>query len=389
MKRRIAIVASHPVQYHAHWYRELARSEELEIEVLYCHRATPEDQARSGFSVPFEWDVPLLDGYRYRFLRNASRRPGVSEFGGMDSPELRGIIGRERHDAVVVSGWHTRSYWQAILACRHHGIPVLVRSDSHLHDDRSALKQALKWLPYRYFIPRFAACLAAGTWSREYFIHYGARPDRVFTVAHSVPPAFDLDRAAVRGEFRRRHGIGGQTVFLFAGKFIPRKRPLDLIRALAAAADAGSPVHGVLAGDGPMRGEMEALAAALRAPVTFAGFLNQRAMIDACLASDILALPSDQDTWGLVVNEAMTWGRACIVSDRVGCGPDLIEAGSTGFVFPAGDVNALAGLMRRIAEHPPLAAKMGEEAERRIAEHSPKAAARQFIRAIAAIMENA
>ncbi len=189
MKRRIAIVASHPVQYHAHWYRELAQLADLEVEVLYCHRATPEDQRESGFGVSFEWDVPLLGGYRHRFLTNVSRSPGVSEFSGTDVPELRGIIIHERFDAVVVSGWHTKSYWQAIRACWASGTPVMVRSDSHLHEDRPALKRILKWLPYRYFIRRFDACLAAGIWSRDYFLHYGARPERVFIVPHCCAAA--------------------------------------------------------------------------------------------------------------------------------------------------------------------------------------------------------
>ena len=385
MKRRIAIVASHPIQYHSHWYRELARRPELDVEVLYCHRASAADQAEAGFGVAFEWDAPLLEGYRYRFLHNASSRPGVTEFGGTDSPELRGIVIHERYDAVVVSGWHTKSYWQAIRACRQSGTPVMVRSDSHLRDERSGFRQFLKYLPYRYFIPRFEACLAAGAWSRDYFLHYGARPERVFIVPHSVLAA--AAPQSERGNPRAHWGIpDSATLFLFAGKLIPRKRPLDFIRAVAGAAAAGSPVRGLLVGDGPLRTEVEALIAQLGAPVTLAGFLNQREIADAYRAADILVLPSDQDTWGLVVNEAMTHGRGCIVSDRVGCGPDLIEPGRTGFVFPVGDVDALSGYMRRIADDPPLVAHMGSAARELIAAHSAQAAADALHRAINAIV---
>ncbi len=412
MRRRIAIVASHPIQYHAHWYRELARAEDLDLEVLYCHEATQRDQAESGFGVDFAWDIPLLEGYRYRFLKNAARRPGVSKFGGMDSPELRGIIIHERYDAVVVSGWHTKSYWQAILACRECGTPVMVRSDSHLHDDRSTLMRLAKWTPYHYFISRFDACLAAGTWSREYFLHYGAKPERVFIVPHCVPkqPAGAPDAQQLqtaREAARRQWDIPrGATVFLFAGKFIARKRPLDFIRAVATAATGNPAVYGLMAGDGPMRAEAEALTAGLRAPITFAGFLNQRAIQPAYAASDILVLPSDQDTWGLVVNEAMIHGRACIVSDRAGCGPDLIvgcepdpinagcetdlinEDARTGFIFPTGDVDALAGYMVRIADTPGMAERMGAEAARLIGGHSAAAAVSGLREAVAAIMEN-
>lgn len=392
MKPRIAIVASHPIQYQAHWFRELTRSAELDVEVLYCHDAMPEDQARAGFGVAFEWDVPLLEGYRHRFLRNAARKHGVSDFSGTDSPELRGIIIHERYDAVMVSGWHTKSYLQAIAACRESATPVMVRGDSHLHDDRSGVRQAVKWLPYRYFISRMDACLAAGIWSRDYFIHYGARPERVFIVPHCVAqkaPRSDAETQIARTESRMRWQVREPaTVFLFAGKFISRKRPFDFIHALAAASAAGTPVHGLMAGDGPMRSEMEALATSLSAPITFTGFLNQSAMVDAYVASDILVLPSEQDTWGLVVNEAMTNGRACIVSDRVGCGPDLILAGQTGFVFPLGDAGALADCMRRISETNGMASRMGAAAKALIAGHSARAAVEGLLAAVAAIMDN-
>ena len=392
MKWRIAIVASHPIQYHAHWYRQLALSEQLEVEVLYCHRATQEDQAQAGFGVAFDWDLPLLEGYRHRFLENVSARPGVTEFAGTDSPQLRGLIIQERYDAVVVSGWHTKGLCQAIRACWQSGTPVMVRGDSHLHDERSLLKRTVKWLPYRYFIPRFDACLAAGAWSRDYFLHYGAQPEKVFIVPHAAPePTGPSDPAGTSEihDSRRRWGVPeGSSVFLFAGKFIALKRPLDFIRALAQARAAGARVYGLMAGDGPMRSEIETLIASLNAPVSLLGFLNQPAMSGAYRTSDALVLASDRETWGMVVNEAMTCGRACIVTDRVGCGPDLIQPGRTGFIFPVGDVEALSARIRQIADSPILAATMGVAARDLITRHSVRAAAEGLTRAITAIAED-
>src|SRR5947209_7275031 len=59
---RLAIVSTHPIQYHSPWFRALARVPEIDLHVYYCHRLLPEEQG-AGFEVPFEWDVPLLDGY--------------------------------------------------------------------------------------------------------------------------------------------------------------------------------------------------------------------------------------------------------------------------------------------------------------------------------------
>jgi len=106
-------------------------------------------------------------------------------------------------------------------------------------------------------------------------------------------------------------------------------------------------------------------------PVTFAGFLNQTEITRAYAASDCLVLPSDYgETWGLVVNEAMSCGLPAIVSDRAGCGPDLIEEGVTGGMFACGDVNALSLKIRQFASDPEKLADMGQQARRRISDYS-------------------
>jgi len=99
-------------------------------------------------------------------------------------------------------------------------------------------------------------------------------------------------------------------------------------------------------------------------PVSFTGFLNQTEIAQAYVAGDCLVLPSDYgETWGLVVNEAMVCGLPAIVSDRVGCGPDLVEEGITGSIFPFGDVDALAKKMIDLASDSRKAEEMGQRAK--------------------------
>jgi glycosyltransferase involved in cell wall biosynthesis len=88
-----------------------------------------------------------------------------------------------------------------------------------------------------------------------------------------------------------------------------------------------------------------------------------------------LVLPSDYgETWGLVVNEAMACGLPAIVSDRVGCGPDLVSAAGAGFIFPFGDHALLSAAMRRMASEPSQAQQMGERAKKRLARYSIESA---------------
>src|SRR5262249_13386820 len=153
---------------------------------------------------------------------------------------------------------------------------------------------------------------------------------QLFNVCHTVDSERISGEAARcrqnRRELRRRWDLGeDELVFAFSGKLIPKKRPLDFIRAAGKARGMGANVTALIVGDGALRQECEAEAVRSTAPIRFTGFLNQTEIIQAYVAADALVLPSDGgETWGLVVNEAMVCGRPCFVSDRVGCSPDLI-----------------------------------------------------------------
>ncbi|HVO32660.1 MAG TPA: glycosyltransferase family 1 protein, partial [Elusimicrobiota bacterium] len=131
-KWKVGILSTHPIQYYAPWYRALAERPEIDLTVFYAHRQTADEQARAGFGVAFDWDVPLLEGYRSEFLPNNSLQPDVSRFWGCDTPLIAKRIEQEHFDAFVVHGWNTLSFWQAIRACWSAETPVFVRGDSQL-----------------------------------------------------------------------------------------------------------------------------------------------------------------------------------------------------------------------------------------------------------------
>jgi glycosyltransferase involved in cell wall biosynthesis len=386
--KRLAIISTHPIQYQTPWFRALARHPEIDLEVLFCHRARPREQADAGFNVEFNWDVPLLDGYRHRFLQNVAPQPSLHGFAGLDTPEISEIVKSGKFDAVIINGWHYKSAWQAMRACWRAKTPVMVRSDSHLRTERSLPKKALKLPFYGWFIPKVDACCAVGTWSRDYFLHYGARRDRIFMVPHVVDTDFfcaEAERLRTRQtELRRQWQLDKDaTVFLFAGKFIAKKRPLDFVRAIAGANRNGSRIMGLMVGDGPLRSACEDEVKTSGAPIRFTGFLNQSEIPTAYAAADALVLPSDgSETWGLVVNEAMASSKPCLVSDRVGCGPDLIVPGETGHLFPLGDVAALTSLLGSCAERRGDLQAMGARAERGASRYSIGAAVDGVIGAI-------
>jgi glycosyltransferase involved in cell wall biosynthesis len=369
----LAILATHPIQYFAPWFRHLATL--FDLEVLYAHHQDAAGQSAAGFGVNFEWDVPLLDGYRYRWLKNVSRRPGLQTFSGCNTPELYDLIRPANYDALLVLGWNRKSFIQGVRAAWKNKVPVLARGDSQLRTERSIFKRVSKYLPYRWFLPRIDAHLYVGRRNREYLKHYGVRDEQLFFSPHFVDNEWFRENAEKlkmrKAEIRRQWGIAEDAfVALFVGKFIPEKRPWDLVKAaqllftsssnLQAPDSMHRKLHLLFVGNGELGDQLrsqcnvvfDAERPAVSGPVisgqrsalppaSFAGFRNQTELPAVYAAANVLVLPGDE-TWGLVVNEAMACGIPAIVSDAAGCGPDMIDADVTGWTFPMGDINALA-----------------------------------------------
>ena len=353
MTLRLAVVASHPVQYQAPYFRALAGR--LDLTVFFCQRHEAELERRAGYGDGFTWDVPLVDGYHHVWLRNVAARPDVSRFAGCDTPEIRERLAEGRFDACLVHGWFLKSYLQAIAAARRIGLPVLLRGDSQLATRRSLLRQVVKYLPYRMLLNSVAGHLVVGSANREYLRHYGVPEARLFDVPHAVDERWFAARAdearRTGARERERSALGippDATVAIFVGRLVASKRVEDFIRALAHRS-APRDIRGLIVGSGPGEPDLRRLAESLRAPVVFAGFRNQQALPACYAAADLLVLPSDgRETWGLVANEALACGLPVVVSSAAGCARDL-AAPPPGRTYPLGDVDELAAAIATIA----------------------------------------
>jgi glycosyltransferase involved in cell wall biosynthesis len=374
MTLRIGFLVSHPIQYYAPIFRELARL--CDLTVFFAHRQTAAGQARAGYGVAFDWDVDLLSGYHSRFLVNVARQPSTDAFAGCDTPAVAQEIAQGRFDAFVVPGWGLRSYLQAARACRRAKVPVLVRGDSQLASQRRGAVRLAKALVFPRFLKRFDGFLYVGRRNREYLEHYGVAADRLFFSPHCIDNeafrrASDAARRAAGGTSPRRR-------LLFVGKLVDSKRPLDLLRAAAVIQGHGGQVEVAFAGAGEAEAGLRRAAADARIAATFHGFVNQSELPAVYAAADAIVSPS-VETWGLVVNEAMACGVPAVVSDAVGCGPDMIEEGRTGAIFPLGDIAALAHALESVLAFDPERTR--EAIAGRMAAYSPNRTAQGIMEA--------
>lgn len=388
---RLTAVLVHPVQYYAPWFRHLAAHvPEIDLTVLYATAATPEQQG-VGFGRAFTWDVPLTEGYRHEILAPPRREHDLSSdsFLGVDAKRIGKEIAATAPDAVLVPGWYSVSLLRALVACRAERWPAIYRGDSTLAHMPAGLR-ALAWrAKTRAMLSFYSAWLATGTRSREYLAAFGRPASRVFLSPHAVDNGFFAAHAAPhqtpegRAAARQGWGLRGEDfVVLFAGKLTAIKRPLDLVRALAAL---GPGAALLVAGDGPLAPAVRAEAERLAVRVAWAGFLNQSEIARAYAAADVLALPSESETWGLAVNEAMATGLPAVVSHRVGSAPDLIEPGVTGEEYPAGDTAALAAALDRIRQARAAGHDFGPACRARAAAHSFAAASAGLVEAVRSV----
>ena len=289
---RLGVLTSHPIQYQAPLFRELANH--VDLQVYFAHRVSPKDQAKAGFDVAFEWDIDLFGGYANQFLDNVAKNRDAYYFFRYDTPTIGDKIRREQFDAFLVMGWHLKSYWQAIRACRRYGVPLLVRGDSHLSTARGAIKRFVKNIGYPLLLSQFDACLYVGEKNREYLVHYGVPADRLFFSPHCVDnDAFESRARAVdRDRSRKDLCIARDArAVLFVGKLLEGKRPLDVVQAVRVLRDQGIDACCVFAGDGPLRHVLEAKAFEWCVPVIFLGFRNQTQLPEAYVLADVLVLP--------------------------------------------------------------------------------------------------
>ena len=389
MSFRVAMVTTHPIQYQVPWFRALAAQSEIDLTVFYCQLPDATLQG-DGFGIPFEWDVPLLEGYRFEVLDNVAKYPSVTNFRGCDTPEIYEKIRRDHFDAAIVNGWVAKSCLQALFACRRAGVPCIVRGESNALRQRAWWKKMIHWGLLR----QFSAFLVIGASNTEFYRSYGIPPERMFPGRYCV----DNDRFSIaaehlglhRDQLRSAWGIDREVpVFLYCGKFINKKHPMKLMQAAALARSRGAKFHLLLVGDGELRHICEQYAHEQQLPATFAGFLNQSRLPEAYVAADCLVVPSDEgETWGLVVNEAMACGRPAVVSDRVGCGPDLIVAGKTGETFAFADDRSLVAVLSRLADDISIFERMGRAARQHVASYSIDALTQGTLKSLQFVCES-
>ncbi len=374
---KLAYLVSHPIQYQAPLLRRIAQAPDIDLTVLFGSDFSVRGYRDEGFGVDVKWDIPLLDGYQYKFLPVLRQATSTSITRPMNSGIYSHLRGSgDKTDVLWVHGYSTVNVLHGLLAAKALGIPSLVRSDSTLMDrPRSLPKRIVKQAFFAGLRHLVSGALSTGDRNDVYWRHHFGANFPVFHMPYAVDNDFFATQtmlaATSRAELQQQLGLDpARPVILFASKLQTRKLCIDLLNAyIQLSPDGVAEPHPYLliVGDGEERAALEARAAEIGwQSIRFLGFRNQSELprlFDLC---SVFVLPARHEPWGLVVNEVMAASRAVIVTDDVGCQEDLVQDGVTGGVYPVGNVNALAEKLRAVLASPEIAAEMGRRGFERI-----------------------
>jgi glycosyltransferase involved in cell wall biosynthesis len=258
--------------------------------------------------------------------------------------------------------------------------PLLLWTSLWAHPRSPA--HALSYLPLRRLYRSADAVVTYGPHVSAYVQARGARN------IHVAPQSVDNDfwSAPAPAPEDPRWPRSARVRFIFAGRAAREKGRSVLLAAWRRAALADCAL--VLAGADAIDPERRAAGSG---EIFEIGRLEAAGLRGAYAGSEVLVVPSIatatfREPWGLVVNEAMNAGLAVLATDAVGAAAGgLVRDGDTGLVVPAGDADALAAAMRRLADDPELRARLGERGRAAVAAYSHDAWAQGFSQALATV----
>ncbi len=340
---------SHPIQYVSPLFREIASSKEFKVYFYGGESTIIQD---IGFGQKVTWDIPLLEGYDYQFLKNCSNSEGMNaRFFDAINLSVFKILRKNVDNLVLLNGWAYLSDWFVLLGAKIYGKKVWMRAEMPWNQEElkpNTLKKRFKhllfkYIIFKYFVDKF---LYIGSQNKLYYEMHGVKENRLIFGPYAVDNQRFQDQKTDGIAARQKWGIKKeQVIILYSGKLIDKKRPMDLINAFNQLKVNDAVLFYM--GDGPLRVELEEYIANHQIKnVIISGFINQSEIGTIYSMADVFVMCSGiGETWGLSVNEAMNFSLPVLVSATCGSSFDLVEEGKNGFVFKEGDVETLAAYM--------------------------------------------
>jgi len=378
----LAVIETHPVQYHAPVYRALQETLGVPVTAIYGSDFSVSGHWDPEFNARVAWATDLLGGYDSEFLAQVDRG-GAREAGAVSARGLRQALTRIGPAAVLVLGYSPAFNRTACREALRLGRPVLFRGETtDVAERRSAVRSRVRDTVLRSLYRQCARLLYIGQESLAHYRRLGCREEQLVFSPYCVDlhePAVG-ESVRVEARSRERAAIGASAndlVLLFSGKLSLRKGVDLLVPAVASLPqDIRARTRLVFLGDGSERERVRQQASECGVTVHLLGFRDQRTLSSVYHAADVLVLPSRHgETWGLVVNEALHHGVPCVTSEAVGCHRDLVIEEVTGTTCRTESAEELGAAIARAVRSLVGRPEVRDACRRHVARYSVSAAA--------------
>ena len=346
--KKIIVIDSHPIQYYTPLYKEIGHSGNFDLEVWFCSKIGLENYFDKEFNTNVKWDIPLLEGFNYLFLKN------WSIFKNFEWPLLRlvnvGLIWRLfklEKSVIWVHSWGQTSFILAIIFAKLFGHTVCLRAETPLIHEK--LKNNYYLLIRKFILKIFFSSidkfLYIGSENKLFYKYYGIKNDQLIFSPYCVNNEFfrrqfnkyidEVDK--IKLEFNIPLD---KKIILTSGKLIEKKRPLDILKAFELLA---SNHFLIFLGGGPLEIDLQNYIDQKKlSNVLITGFVNQTEISKYYVVADVYVMASHVgETWGLSTNEIMNFSAALVISDLVGCYSDLVIENQNGLSYPCGNITEL------------------------------------------------
>jgi glycosyltransferase involved in cell wall biosynthesis len=375
---RLVYVSNGPLPYHTPILNELSRR--LDLRVVYMSAGHPSDGFANlwgGFADP--WGVKPTFSYTYHWSRALTWR--TTDFRAQFSFGVSSHLRRLQPDVILFSSWGPLA-WEPLLWKRWARRKAVMWAESTTSSGllRGRTANQLR----RLILSQADAFVSNGSRASAYLELLGADPARIVT--SRLPSPLADGALALCADALQTESPRDRPRYLFVGRLVPRKRPLELLQSFALVMKEIPQATLKIVGDGPLMAEVSRWAQHLGQNVALAGRVEGAPLRPIYAEADILVLPSVREVWGLVVNEALAHGLYVIATDQVESAFDLLDEGS-GTTVPADDAGALACAMIEAARNVPSDAAARAARARRVADCTPSAFARDIHRAAVLAVE--
>ena len=263
----------------------------------------------------------------------------------------------EEYDLVLAYDYTSKMGMQLMMHCICNGVPYALNCDGAFVN-KNWLKDRIK----RFFVSRASLYFCSGASARAYFLHYGADESKMhyhdFTSLVESDIFNKIADSDEKNRLRQENNIPNKTIVLTIGQFIHRKG-FDIL--LKSWKDVCGDAHLLIVGGGEKLDEYKAyISENSMDNVSIIGFLDKEKVFEYYRASDVFVLPTREDVWGLVINEAMACGIPVISSDMCIAGRELIEEDRNGYVVPVENAEALTKAIQILISDPEKRLKMGK-----------------------------